>query len=142
VTKEGALTASQLGDAAAALARDLPRGAVVWLQGELGAGKTTFAQAFARGRGVAVPVTSPTFTLVHRYDGPAGPLYHVDCYRFRAPDEAADLDWESLTAGDALLVEWPERGAPWVPHPTVRVLLGHVDDPERRTVGIMAGAPA
>jgi tRNA threonylcarbamoyladenosine biosynthesis protein TsaE len=141
VTRGSALTPSQLGDAAAALGRDLPRGAVVWLQGELGSGKTTFAQAFARGRGVGAPVTSPTFTLVHRYDGRFGPIYHVDCYRFRAPGEAADLDWESLTAGDALLVEWPERGAPWIPPPTVRVLLGHIDDPERRTVEIMAGAP-
>lgn len=136
------LTEDELGAAAAALARDLPRGAVVWLQGELGAGKTTFAQAFARGRGVAGPVTSPTFTLVHRYEGPSGSIYHVDCYRLRAPDEAADLDWESLTAGDMLLVEWPERGAPWTPLPTVRVLLGHVDDPERRVVEIMRGTPA
>lgn len=121
-----------------ALAEDLGRclepGEVVWLEGELGAGKTTFVQALARGLGVAEAATSPTYALVHHYTGRRGPVYHVDCYRLRSPEEAVDLDWDTLAAGDALLVEWPERGGRWVPRPSRRVRLAHVDDPGRRAV--------
>jgi tRNA A37 threonylcarbamoyladenosine biosynthesis protein TsaE len=69
---------------------------------------------------------------VHRYEGRRGPVYHVDCYRLRSPEEASDLDWEALGAADALLVEWPERGGAWVPPATHRFRLSHVDDAERR----------
>ena len=86
------------------------RGPLLAFEGDLGAGKTTFIQAIARGLGVEVPATSPTYALVHRYRGRRGPVFHLDCYRLRSPDEAADLDWEGLLAeGDAILVEWPER---------------------------------
>ena len=56
------------------------------------------------------PATSPTYALVHRYQGARGPVFHLDCFRLRSPDEAADLDWEGLLSeGDAILIEWPER---------------------------------
>jgi len=113
-----------------------PRG-VVWLEGDLGAGKTTFAQAVADGLGVVEPTTSPTYNLVHRYEGRAGPVYHVDCYRLRAPDEAQDLDWEGLGRGAALLVEWPERAGAWALPPTARVRLAHADAPDRRWLEIV-----
>jgi tRNA threonylcarbamoyl adenosine modification protein YjeE len=114
------------------IGRALHPGAVVLLEGELGAGKTTFARAIVRGLGGADVVSSPTYTLVHRYEGRRGPVYHVDCYRLRSPEEASDLDWEALGAADALLVEWPERGGAWVPPATHRFRLSHVDDAERR----------
>lgn len=117
-----------------ALGRSLPPGAVVWLEGDLGAGKTTLARAIARGLGVREEATSPTYGLVHHYAGTRGAVYHVDCYRLRHPEEAADLDWQGLVAGDALLIEWPDRAGPWAPPPTHRIELGHVAEPDRRSM--------
>ena len=66
-------------------------------------------------------------------EGRRGPVYHLDCYRLRSEDEAADLDWETLSRdADALLIEWPERAGAWVPTATRRVTLSHVSDPSRR----------
>jgi tRNA threonylcarbamoyladenosine biosynthesis protein TsaE len=105
----------------------------VTFEGDLGAGKTTFIQAVVRGLGVSQPATSPTYSLVHRYHGSRGPVFHLDCFRLRSPDEAADLDWEGLLAeGDAILVEWPERAGGWIPQPGRRFRLSHVADSDRR----------
>jgi tRNA threonylcarbamoyladenosine biosynthesis protein TsaE len=105
----------------------------VALEGELGAGKTTFAQAVARGLGVSEPATSPTYALVHRYQGRRGPVFHLDCYRLRRPEEAEDLGWETLlTEGDAVLVEWPERAGAWMPAPHRRFRLHHLPDADLR----------
>jgi tRNA threonylcarbamoyladenosine biosynthesis protein TsaE len=121
-----------------AIGRALPPRSVVALEGELGAGKTTLAQAIARGLGVTQPATSPTYALVHHYQGRRGPVFHLDCYRLRTPDEAADLDWEGLLReGDAVLVEWPERIGPWLPAPARRFRLHHVADPERRGLEVL-----
>ncbi|MFI5235329.1 MAG: tRNA (adenosine(37)-N6)-threonylcarbamoyltransferase complex ATPase subunit type 1 TsaE [Gemmatimonadales bacterium] len=116
------------------LGAELPAGAVVTLEGDLGTGKTTLVQAIVRGLGVTVPATSPTYNLVHRYEGPRGPVFHLDCYRLRRPDEAADLDWEGLAReGDVMLIEWPEKAGSWVPEATHRIVLSHLpDDPARR----------
>ena len=118
------------GDMAAAL----EPGGVVWLEGDLGAGKTTFARALVRGLGGPASVTSPTYSLVHHYDASAGPVYHVDCFRLRAPEEARDLDWETLRTGLALIVEWPERAGEWAPRPSRRVRLWHTPNPDVRRV--------
>lgn len=120
------------------LGRSLPRGAVLFFKGELGAGKTTLVQAIARGLGVAGPATSPTYNLVHRYQGRRGPVFHLDCYRLRHPDEAAELDWETLLRdGDAILIEWPERAGPWLPEPTMTFTLAHLEsDPTVRRLEI------
>ena len=127
------LTRSELEAAGEALGRSLQPGDVVTFEGELGAGKTTLIQAVVRGLGVRQPATSPTYSLVHRYQGARGPVFHLDCFRLRAPEEAADLDWEGLLAeGDAILVEWPERAAGWVPQPAYRFRLSHLADPARR----------
>lgn len=116
-----------------ALGQSLPPGSVVRLEGDLGAGKTTLAQAIARGLGVEPGATSPTYALVHRYQGRRGPVFHLDCYRLRRPEEAADLDWESLLReGDAVLIEWPERAGPWIPPATHRFRLHHLPDPGLR----------
>ena len=111
----------------------LPAGSLVTFEGDLGAGKTTFVKAIARGLGVAAAATSPTYALVHRYRGRRGPVFHLDCYRLRSPDEAADLDWEGLLSeGDAILVEWPEQAGAWLPTPARRFRLHHLTDPARR----------
>ncbi len=115
------------------LGRALAPGAVVYLQGDLGAGKTTMVRAMARGLGIAEAASSPTYALVHRYAGKRGPVFHLDCFRLQQPEESADVDWEGLAAeGDALLIEWPERAAGWAPAPTLRVRLTHLADPSVR----------
>lgn len=127
------LNESDLEAAGEALGRALPPGALVTLEGELGAGKTTFARALARGLGVRGPAASPTYALVHRYQGSRGPVFHLDCYRLRHPEEAADLDWEGLLAeGDAIIVEWPERAGAWLPQPSRRFRLTHRPEAELR----------
>jgi tRNA threonylcarbamoyladenosine biosynthesis protein TsaE len=131
------MTLGELQQQGEALGRTLPPGAVLWFRGEVGAGKTTFIQAIARGLGVEEHATSPTFALVHRYLGRRGSVFHVDCYRLRSPEEARDLDWEGLlTEGDALLVEWPEHAGEWVPEPTKRFTLSHVEDETLRRVEV------
>lgn len=110
---------------AAELGRDLPYGSVVWLTGPLGAGKTTFVRAFASGRGATGEIASPTYSLVHRYQGPRGVIRHLDCYRMRSQDEAADLDWEEIADADVVLIEWPDRAGPWALPPTVTLTLSH-----------------
>lgn len=109
---------------------------VIWLEGDLGSGKTTFVQSLVRGLGVTATATSPTYALVHHYDGRDGPVYHVDCYRLARPDEAHDLDWDTLREGVALLIEWPERAGEWAPRATRRVVLAHTANPEVRRVEI------
>jgi tRNA threonylcarbamoyladenosine biosynthesis protein TsaE len=129
------LTEAQLIAEAERFGRALPPGSVVYLEGELGAGKTTAVRALARALGVDETTSSPTYALVHRYAGRRGPVFHLDCFRLRVPAEAADLDWQGLLdEGDVLLVEWPERAAGWVPAATHRVRLAHVADPDRRAV--------
>ncbi len=127
------LTLDQLDAQGEALGRSLRPGELVTFEGELGAGKTTLIKAVARGLGVTGQATSPTYALVHRYQGARGPVFHLDCYRLRSPDEAADLDLEGLVReGDAILVEWPERASGWIPTPTRRFRLVHLPDPARR----------
>src|SRR5689334_2884109 len=98
---------------------------IVTLAGDLGAGKTTLAQAICAGYGVTEPVTSPTFALVHRYDAPRSPVYHLDLYRLRGPDELTNIGWDEIVASQALvLIEWPERAAGALP-PHVAIDLEH-----------------
>ncbi|HRX20056.1 MAG TPA: tRNA (adenosine(37)-N6)-threonylcarbamoyltransferase complex ATPase subunit type 1 TsaE [Gemmatimonadales bacterium] len=116
---------------AAELAATLPAHAVLWLEGPLGAGKTTFARAFVAARGGGDAAHSPTYGLLHRYRGTRGEIVHLDCYRLRDPEEAAAIDWESALAADALLIEWPDRAGAWAPSPLVRVSLDHQDEATR-----------
>ena len=132
------LTLDELDARGEELGRGLRAGELLTFEGELGAGKTTFIKAVARGLGVTGPATSPTYALVHRYHGRRGPVFHLDCFRLRSPEEAADLDWEGLISeGDAILVEWPERAAGWIPTPSRRFRLLHLTDPARRGLEVL-----
>jgi tRNA threonylcarbamoyladenosine biosynthesis protein TsaE len=127
------LTQAELEAEGEALGRRLKPGELLTFEGDLGSGKTTFIKAITRGLGVRDQASSPTYALVHRYQGARGPVFHLDCFRLRSPEEAADLDWEGLvTQGDAILVEWPERASGWIPKPSRRFRLYHVPDPELR----------
>jgi tRNA threonylcarbamoyladenosine biosynthesis protein TsaE len=92
---------------AAALARLSRAGDIILLAGEMGAGKTAFAQGFGRALGVTEPITSPTFTLVHSYDTDGPTLHHADLYRLDQLAEVADLALGELAEFDGIvLVEW------------------------------------
>jgi tRNA threonylcarbamoyladenosine biosynthesis protein TsaE len=105
---------------AAALARDLARGSVLLLSGDLGAGKTAFVRGLAAGLGIDPDeVTSPTFTLVHEYRGGRLPLIHVDLYRLdRADLDELGLD-QDLAATGIVAVEWSERLSRQIPDATI-----------------------
>jgi tRNA threonylcarbamoyladenosine biosynthesis protein TsaE len=112
---------------AARLASRLAPGDVVYVYGELGSGKTTFVRGAARALGVVGQVTSPTYTIGHRYDG----VSHLDLYRF---EQLTEADWGALEPyfADAIVfVEWPERAGGRLPPPRVTVRLGHVDEQHR-----------
>ncbi len=108
---------------------------VVTLAGDLGAGKTTLVQAICRGYGVAEPVTSPTYALVHEYRAPRGVVHHLDLYRLEDPRELDNLGWDEIVSATALvLVEWPERAGNRLPG-HVPIALEHLaDDPDRRVL--------
>ncbi len=123
-----------------ALGRTLRAPRVLTLAGEVGAGKTTLAQAICRGLGVEEPVTSPTFALVHEYDGVRSTVYHLDLYRLRDPRDLLQLGWDEIVSSPAIvLVEWPERAEGFVPDDALRLQLAHVSgEPEYRDVEIDA----
>jgi tRNA threonylcarbamoyladenosine biosynthesis protein TsaE len=107
---------------------------LVTISGELGAGKTTLVQAICRGYGVTDDVTSPTFSLVHRYAAPRAPVFHLDLYRLNEPAELTNIGWDDILAEEALvLVEWPERAGDRIPRNHVPISLQHLpDEPTRR----------
>ena len=114
---------------AAALASVVRAGDVILLSGDLGAGKTTFTQGFARALGVTDPVTSPTFTLMNEYRGRLRVL-HADVYRLESLQEVIDLGIGELVEEDSVaLVEWGEAAAPALPgHLTITIEHGDGDD--------------
>ena len=120
--------------AAARLAADLRPGDVVTVSGELGAGKTTFVRGACRALGVTQKVTSPTFTIGHRYEGRVH-VSHLDLYRFANVSHAEWGDLEPYFDDAIAFVEWPEAGAGVLPAPRARVVLRH-DAPERRSITI------
>jgi tRNA threonylcarbamoyladenosine biosynthesis protein TsaE len=129
------LASSELETAAlaAALARDLPPGAVVYVEGELGAGKTAFVRGAARALGVTGAVTSPTFTVAHLYDAADGAVAHLDLSRSERVDEAAWGDLEPYFDDvRAVFVEWASAGAGVLPPPYAVVLITVLGDGARQ----------
>jgi tRNA threonylcarbamoyladenosine biosynthesis protein TsaE len=114
---------------AARLAADLRPGDVVTVSGELGTGKTTFVRGACRALGVRAPVTSPTYTIGHRYHGSHGEVSHLDLYRFRDLSAAEWGDLEPYFDDAIVFVEWPEAGADALPPPrfAVRIAYGEGD---------------
>ncbi len=126
----------------AALADALPAlahgPAILHLSGELGAGKTTLARGFLRRRGLAGPARSPTFTLLECYELADLVAVHLDLYRLREPRELESLGLRDLARpGHVWLIEWPERGAGYLPAPDVAVTL-RVSSPDGHTIAVAA----
>jgi tRNA threonylcarbamoyladenosine biosynthesis protein TsaE len=126
----------------AALARayaGTPGHAVLYLSGELGAGKTTCVRSLLRTLGVVGTVRSPTYTLVEIYALSAVTCVHVDLYRVQGPTEVAELGLRDYFATDCLLlVEWPEKGGSALPTPDLELALSYVG--EARSASLRAAS--
>lgn len=116
---------------AARLAVRLRPGDVVTVSGELGAGKTTFVRGACQALGVTSPVTSPTFTIGHRYTGPVD-VSHLDLYRFTSVSPAEWGDLEPYFDDAVVFVEWPEAGLADLPAARLTVVIEHAGLEQRR----------
>jgi tRNA threonylcarbamoyladenosine biosynthesis protein TsaE len=118
------------------LAAGLAPGDVVTVSGELGSGKTTFVRGACRALGVTAPVTSPTYTIGHRYEGNPD-VSHLDLYRFAGVSAAEWADLEPYFDDAVVFVEWPEAGAGGLPEIRASIRLEH-DSPTSRLLRIEA----
>ncbi|MBW3575678.1 MAG: tRNA (adenosine(37)-N6)-threonylcarbamoyltransferase complex ATPase subunit type 1 TsaE [Actinobacteria bacterium] len=133
VTTHGVEQTRALAAAVAGLAEP---GDLLVLVGDLGTGKTAFAQGFARGLHIDEPVTSPTFTLVRSYTGRLV-LHHVDVYRLDRLQEALDLDLPQLIDdGGVTLIEWGDAVVPALPPEFLEVRLGYGEADDHRSVAL------
>ena len=122
--------------AAARLAPALRPGAVLAVHGDLGAGKTCFIQGLAEALGVQVAVASPTYTLIHEYQGRL-PFYHADLYRLDDPEEAVRAGLEDYLYGAGVTaIEWAERAAALLPPNTIHIHLSAGDQTNERVIDI------
>lgn len=128
-----------LGAALAVALRNM--GAVVYLHGDLGAGKTTLVRGVARGLGIEGPIRSPTYTLVEGYELPDGMLYHLDLYRLAGAAELEFLGVRDLEApANRIFIEWPERVAAGS-LPAADLWLSLASEGDGRAVSVQALTP-
>lgn len=114
------------------LAAQLKQGCVVYLHGELGAGKTTLVRAVLQGLGYHDRVKSPTYTLVERYDVNKKTVFHFDLYRLADPEELEFMGIRDYLDSNALVfVEWPERGAGFLAPADIDINLAYLEDGRR-----------
>ena len=134
--RAGVTTSSALETRALAqeLATALPPNTTLALHGDLGVGKTTFAQGLAHGMGIADAVTSPTFTIFTLHRGSARTLVHLDAYRLENDRQIESLMLEDfLVSPWCMAVEWPDKISAWIPKNALHLDLGITPD-ERHTI--------
>ncbi len=128
---------SKLAGRLAEQAASQPTGVRIYLEGEIGAGKTTFARAFIQALGHRGPVKSPTYNLVHTYELPGATVHHFDLYRLHSADELEAIGFnEYLTPDAIILIEWPERVQGCLPSPDMAIKINVSG--EKREVAISA----
>lgn len=119
----------------ASLGPTLVPGLVIYLRGDLGAGKTTLVRGLLRALGHTGNVKSPTYTLIEPYVVSRLDLYHFDFYRFSFPEEYLDAGLDEYFAGHGVcLVEWPDRAAPFVPPPDLEIVMEVAGEGRRATL--------
>ena len=120
----------------------LPPGSVVALHGDLGAGKTCFVQGLAAALGVGQDVTSPTYTLIQEYPGGSLPLYHIDLYRLRGPEDALHMGIEDYLPPPRGLtaLEWPSRAGDLLPADAFHLTIEPGVGAEERIFHLKQGA--
>lgn len=117
------------------LAQQVQAPAVIYLSGELGAGKTTFSRGFIRALGHPGAVKSPTYTLIEPYELAGGRVFHLDLYRLNDPVELEFLGLEDMLAqGGVCLIEWPEQAGRELPPPDLTLQLQHADGTRHATL--------
>ena len=110
------------------LAQTLTGNELIFLRGELGAGKTTLTRGILQGLGHKGAVKSPTFTLVEPYLQIKPPVFHFDLYRLTDPEELEFIGWRDYVQQNAIcIVEWPEKAASYLPRPDIDIILTQQD---------------
>lgn len=127
-------------ETAARFARHLKKGDIILLQGELGAGKTTFTKGLAKGLGMKTnEVNSPTFILMNYYEGKL-PVYHFDFYRLTQSKELKTVEMDEYFYGNGVsVIEWPERLGELLPKEYFQVMLDHQGEHQRGIIFSAAG---
>jgi tRNA threonylcarbamoyladenosine biosynthesis protein TsaE len=112
------------------IGREATPGTVICLDGDLGTGKTVFAQGVAAGLGITEPVSSPTFTILQSYDEGRLKLWHYDVYRIEDPDEMEEIGYGDAFYGDGVcLIEWADQIRELIPENATRITI--LKDPEK-----------
>lgn len=130
------VTINDLATVANSIIEKFPAQRIFALQGEMGAGKTTFTKVFCKALGVDDEVSSPTFAIANIYDSSNhGEVYHFDFYRLKNAQEAMDIGFEDYVySGNYCIMEWPDIVFDYIPRPFVEITIEHTDDENSRII--------